>query len=57
MSARQMYKVEETLDIALPVAKHDLARGDISRFRYEIGALLQVFRINLDVIRRAILTP
>jgi integrase len=48
MSARQMYKVDETLDIVLPLAKHDLARGDISRFRYEIDALLEVFRINLD---------
>jgi integrase len=48
MSAREMYKKQETLETVLPVARHDLARGDISRYQYEINALLDVFRINLD---------
>ena len=48
MSAREMYKKQETLETVLPVARQDLARGDISRYQYEINALLEVFRINLD---------
>jgi integrase len=48
MSARQVYRKEETLQLVLPVAKQDLAKGDISRYQYEINSLLEVFRINLD---------
>jgi integrase len=48
MSPREMYKKQETLKTVLPVLRLDLARGNISRYQYEINALLEMFRINLD---------
>jgi integrase len=48
LSDREMHKINETLDTVLPVARHALARGDISMMKWEINELLQVFRINLD---------
>jgi hypothetical protein len=48
LSLREMYKIEETLQSMLPVAKDALARGDISSLQWDITELLKVFRINLD---------
>ena len=43
-----MHKIEEDISIVLPAAKEALARGNVNFIRYELNALLQVFRINLD---------
>jgi hypothetical protein len=48
LSNRMMHKIEEDVSIVLPSAKEALARGNINFIRYELNALLQVFRINLD---------
>ena len=48
LSDRMMHKIEESISIVLPAAKEALARGNVNFIRYELNALLQVFRINLD---------
>jgi integrase len=48
LSDRMMQKIGESIDIVLPAAKEALARGNVNFIRYELDALLQVFRINLD---------
>jgi integrase len=48
LSDRMMRKIEEDVSIVLPAAKEALARGNVNFIRYELDALLQVFRINLD---------
>ena len=48
LSAREMHKIDETLDMVLPEAKSALARGDISFVQDELDDLLDVFQINLD---------
>src|SRR5579864_9406083 len=48
LSDREMYKIKETIEIALPAAQQALARGDISMMRWELDELLKLFRINLD---------
>jgi integrase len=48
LSDRMMHKIEEDASIVLPVAKEALARGNVNFIRYELNALLQIFRINLD---------
>jgi integrase len=48
LSDRMMQKIEEDVSIVLPAAKEALARGNVNFIRYELNALLQVFRINLD---------
>jgi integrase len=48
LSDRMMQKIGESVDIVLPAAKEALARGNVNFIRYELDALLQVFRINLD---------
>ena len=48
LSDRMMHKIEEDVSIVLPAAKEALSRGNVNFIRYELNALLQVFRINLD---------
>jgi len=48
LSPRMMHKIEEDVAVVLPAAQRALARGDIGFIRYELDALLPVFRINLD---------
>src|SRR5579864_3111612 len=48
LSNREMYKINETIEIVLPAAQQALARGDISMMRWELDELLKLFRINLD---------
>jgi hypothetical protein len=48
LSDREMYKINETIEIVLPAAQQALARGDISMMRWELDELLKLFRINLD---------
>ena len=48
LSAREMHKIDETIETVLPEAKAALARGDISFVQDEIDDLLDVFQINLD---------
>jgi hypothetical protein len=46
LSDREMDKINQSIEIVLPAAQQWLARGDISRMRWEIDELLKVFRIN-----------
>jgi hypothetical protein len=48
LSDREMDKINQDIETVLPAAQQALARGDISRFKWEIDELLKVFRINLD---------
>jgi integrase len=48
LSDREMVKVNQSIETVLPAAQQWLARGDISRMRWEIDELLKLFRINLD---------
>jgi integrase len=48
LSDREMHKINQSLETILPAAQQWLARGDISRMRWEIDELLKLFRINLD---------
>jgi hypothetical protein len=48
LSAREMHKIDQAVEIVLPAAQRALARGDISMMRWEIDELLKLFRINLD---------
>jgi hypothetical protein len=47
LSDRMMHKIEEDVSIVLPAAKEALARGNVNFIRYELNALLQVFRIKI----------
>src|SRR5262249_35805194 len=47
-SDREMDKINQSIETALPAAQQWLARGDISKMRWEIDELLKLFRINLD---------
>jgi integrase len=48
LTDRELSRKVETVAIVLPAMKEALARGDISRIRYEMGALLDALEINLD---------
>jgi integrase len=48
LSDREMDKTSQSIETVLPAAQQWLARGDISRMRWEIDELLKLFRINLD---------
>ncbi len=48
LSAREMDKINQEIDICLGGAQHALATGNISSFTWEIDELLKLFRINLD---------
>jgi integrase len=48
LSPRMMGQIEDDTTAMLSVAEDALARGDITRIRYEVDALLEVFQINLD---------
>ena len=48
LSDREMDKINQSIETVLPAAQAWLARGDISRMRWEIDELLKLFRINLD---------
>jgi integrase len=48
LSDREMLKLQEGVDGPLAVAKHALARGNISFVEEELDELLDAFRINLD---------
>jgi integrase len=48
LSDREMDKINQSIEIVLPAAQGWLARGDISKMRWEIDELLKLFRINLD---------
>jgi integrase len=48
LSDREMDKINQSIEIVLPAAQQWLARGDISKMRWEIDELLKLFRINLD---------
>jgi hypothetical protein len=48
LSDREMDKIDQSTDLALPRAREALARGDISMLRWDVDELLKVFRINLD---------
>jgi hypothetical protein len=48
LSAREMDKTNQTIEIVLPAAQQALATGNISTFTWEIDELLKLFRINLD---------
>jgi len=48
LSPRMMAQIEDDATAILSVAEDALARGDITRIRYEVDALLDVFQINLD---------
>jgi hypothetical protein len=43
-----MDKINQSIEIVLPAAQQWLARGDLSKMRWEIDELLKLFRINLD---------
>ena len=48
LSDREMDKINQSIEIVLPTAQGWLARGDISKMRWEIDELLKLFRINFD---------
>jgi hypothetical protein len=48
LSAREMDKINQEIDICLGGAQQALATGNISSFTWEIDELLKLFRINLD---------
>jgi integrase len=48
LTDREMIKKKEGVSIVLPAMKTALARGDISRVRWEMDELLKLFHINLD---------
>jgi integrase len=48
LSAREMFKIDLSIEAVLPAAQRALARGDISMMRWEVDELLKLFRINLD---------
>jgi integrase len=48
LSDRGMDKINQSIETTLPAAQQWLARGDISKMRWEIDELLKLFRINLD---------
>ena len=48
LSDREMNKINQSIETVLPAAQQWLARGDISKMRWEIDELLKLFRINLD---------
>ncbi len=47
LSAREMDKINQEIEISLAAAQHALATGNISSFTWEIDELLKLFRINL----------
>jgi integrase len=48
LTDRELSEKQETVSMVLPAMQAALARGDISRIRYEMDALLDAFGINLD---------
>jgi integrase len=48
LSAREMDKIHQEIEISLAGAQQALATGNISTFTWEIDELLKLFRINLD---------
>jgi uncharacterized protein DUF6538 len=48
LSDREMLKLRGDADGLFPVAKEELARGDISFVREELSELLDIFRVKLD---------
>jgi integrase len=48
LSAREMDKINQEIEICLGGAQQALATGNISTFTWEIDELLKLFRINLD---------
>jgi integrase len=48
LSAREMFKIDLSIEAVLPAAQRALARGDISMMRWEVDELLKLFQINLD---------
>src|SRR5262245_26588550 len=48
LSAREMDKINQEIEISFAAAQQALATGNISSFTWEIDELLNLFRINLD---------